>query len=146
MALLLVPDVVFRQDGCQGLVAVVCSQTPSVYNVSGHICFYSKQSRAGTAGILGLLLKAFWGLLRDKPDGVIYPLFAEWTRMECDVYGRGIPISHSLPGHLPRRVGQREQSHTSCMNIDNNNNNNKQISICILILLSDCFKSFQTND
>lgn len=29
---------------------------------------------------------------------MIYPLFAERTRMECDVYGHGIPISHPPPG------------------------------------------------
>lgn len=64
-----------------------------------HICFYSKQSGADTAGSSGLLLKAFWGLLRD---GVIYPLFAEWIGggFECDVYGCGIPISHPKQGCL----------------------------------------------
>lgn len=67
---------------------------------SNHICFYSKQSGANTAGSSGLLLKAFWGLLRAGPDRVIYPLFAEWTGIECDVYGRGIPISHPCQGHL----------------------------------------------
>lgn len=67
-----------------------------------HICFYSKQSGADTAGSSGLLLKAFWGLLRDGSDGVIYPLFAEWIGggFECDVYGCGIPISHPKQGCL----------------------------------------------
>lgn len=43
-----------------------------------HICFYSKQSGADTAGSSSLLLKAFWGLQRDGLDRVIYPLFAAW--------------------------------------------------------------------
>lgn len=102
--LLLVPDVLVRQHGGEGLVTEVCSEPPSSRlhcEASNHICFYSKQSGAGTAGSLSLLLKAFWGLLRDGPDGVIYPLFAEWTRIECDVYGHGIPISHPCQDTYP---------------------------------------------
>lgn len=93
----------------RAVVMGVCSEPPSSRlhcEASNHICFYSKQSGADTAGSLSLLLKAFWGLLRDGPDGVIYPLFAEWTRIECDVYGHGIPISHPCQGHLPRRTDE----------------------------------------
>lgn len=100
----MVPDVLVGQHGREGLVTGVCSETPSSrlhWEASNHICFHSKQSGAGTAGSLSLLLKAFWGLLRDGPDGVIYPLFAEWTRIECDVYGHGIPISHSCQDTYP---------------------------------------------
>lgn len=102
--LLLVPDVLVRQHGGEGLVTELCSEPPSGRlrcEASNHICFHSKQSGAGTAGSLSLLLKAFWGLLRDGPDGVIYPLFAEWTRIECDVYGHGIPISHPCQDTYP---------------------------------------------
>lgn len=102
--LLLVPDVLARQHGGEGLVTEVCSEPPSSRlrcEASNHICFHSKQSGAGTAGSLSLLLKAFWGLLRDGPDGVIYPLFAEWTRIECDVYGHGILISHPCQNTYP---------------------------------------------
>lgn len=94
------------------MVMGVCSELPSSRlhcEASNHICFYSKQSGADTAGSFSLLLKAFWGLLRDGPDGVIYPLFAEWTRIECDVYGQGIPISHPCQGHLPRRTDESRQ-------------------------------------
>lgn len=96
--LLWAPDVLVRQHGGEGLATGVCSEPPLSglrCEASNHICFHSKQSGAGTAGSLSLLLKAFWGLLRDGPDGLIYPLFAEWMRIECDVYGHGIPISHS---------------------------------------------------
>lgn len=102
--LLLVPDVLARQHGGEGLVTEVCSDPLSSSlrcEASNHICFHSKQSGAGTAGSLSLLLKAFWGLLRDSPDGVIYPLFAEWTRIECDVYGHGILISHLCQDTYP---------------------------------------------
>ncbi|KAK1883859.1 Hybrid PKS-NRPS synthetase lepA [Dissostichus eleginoides] len=93
----MVPDVSVRRHDGEGLVTEVCSEPLlSMLHCEAryHIWFYSKQSGAGTAGSLSLLLKAFWGLLRDGPEGVIYPVFAEWTRIECDVYGHGIPISH----------------------------------------------------
>lgn len=57
---------------------------------------------------MSLLLKAFWGLLRDGPDGVIYPLSAEWTGIECDVYGHGIPISHPCQDTYPEGLKQNE--------------------------------------
>lgn len=55
---------------------------------------------------MSLLLKAFWGLLRDGPDGVIYPLSAEWTGIECDVYGHGIPISHPCQDTYPEGLNK----------------------------------------
>lgn len=73
------PDVSVRQQG--RVSRGDCSEPPSCAVSGGggeHICFYSKQSGADTAGSSSLLLKAFWGLLRDASDGVIYPLFAEW--------------------------------------------------------------------
>lgn len=96
----LVPDVLARQHSREGNCDTGSVQELSLNEarckMSNHICFYSKQSGANTAGSSGLLLKAFWGLLRDGPDGVIYPLFAERTRMKCDVYGHGIPINHPI--------------------------------------------------
>lgn len=98
----LVPDVLARQHGREGPCDRGSVWEPpsneARCEMSNHICFYSKQSGANTAGSAGLLLKVFWGLLRDSPDGVIYPLFAERTRMECDAYGHGIPISQTPPG------------------------------------------------
>lgn len=103
--LLLEPDVLGGQHGGEGWVTGVCSeplrQAGCTAKQANHICFHSKQSGAGTAGSLSLLLKAFWGLLRDGPDGVIYPLFAEWTGIECDVYGHGIPISRPCQDTYP---------------------------------------------
>lgn len=87
-----VPDVSVSQHSSERLATQVCSGPPLStlrHEASNHICFHSKQSRAGTGGSLSLLLKAFWGPRGDGPDGVIYPGFAE-----CDVYGHGIPISH----------------------------------------------------
>lgn len=114
----------------------VCGVRPSsrlCYEASNHICFYSKQSGAGTAGSLSLLLKAFWGLLRDGPDGVIYPLFAEWTRIECDVYGHGIPISHpcqdTYPEGLMNLSGLLQQDETvSLSTLEKNNRTMKPYS------------------
>lgn len=71
---------------------------------SNHICFHSKQSETSTAGSLCLLLKAFWGLLRDGLDAVIYPLFGERMKTECDVYGHGIPISESCQDTYPESI------------------------------------------
>lgn len=98
----LVPDVLARQHGREGPCDRGSVREPPLNEarceMSNHICFYSKQSGANTAGSSSLLLKAFWGLLRDGPDGVIYPLCAERTRIECDVYRHGIPISHPPRG------------------------------------------------
>lgn len=104
------PDVLVRQHGGESLVTEAClePQSSRLHRVaSGHICFHSKQSGAGTAGSLSLLLKAFWGLLRDGPDAVIYPIFAERLRIECDVYGHGIPISQSCENTYPEGVMTR---------------------------------------
>lgn len=81
----LVPDVLARQHGREGPCDRGSVWEPTSNKarceMSNHICFYSKQSGNYTAGSSGLLLKAFWGLLRDDPDGVIYPLFAERRRL-----------------------------------------------------------------
>lgn len=98
---------IFKEDNMVGLVtelgllrstseaeaAVLWKKNTSV--------FTQNNQRSGTAGSLGLLLKTFGGLLRDGQDKQIYSLFAEWTRIESDVYGHGISIIHPCQDIYP---------------------------------------------
>lgn len=72
---LIVPDVLVRQHGSEGLFRTSVKQS-ALCSRQAHL-FSLKTIRGLTAGSLSLLLKAVWGLLRNGPDTVIYSLFAE---------------------------------------------------------------------